>query len=88
MGASTKSTGLTVGGTYCILMHADEALAIPLIQTLIYSGSRTRSDGVVEFGFRELKPHDADGTFSVLATDADDLLLSRAELIHELQKLG
>lgn len=79
---------LLPGATYFILMHADESLAIPLVQTLVYREQRLRPDGSIEFIFREIRPCDGETVFAVRADDIESLVLDRPELIHQLQNPG
>lgn len=79
---------LLPGATYFILMYADECLAIPLVQTLVYREQRIREDGSLEFIFREIRPHDHETVFSVRVDDIESLVLDQPELIYQLQNPG
>jgi len=66
---------------YFIVMHADEKLTVPVVQTLIYIGTQHRSDGGVEYRFQEIKTDDEPSLFVVQEEHVDQLVVDRDGLI-------
>ena len=73
-----------IGKVYFIVLYADEALAIPVVQTLIFLEDRRREDGGAEYRFREIKPHEEESLFTVQEECLDELIVDRIGLIERL----
>lgn len=79
---------LAQGSTYFILLFEDEALTVPLIQTLIYVGPRKSDAGIDGHLFDYLKPDDEASGFFVEAIRLEELVTDREGLIRRLQAMG
>jgi len=75
------------GNVYFIVLYMDEALSVPVIQTLIFMEQHKRHDGRAEYRFEEIKPHDESTHFAVQEEDVDQLVVDRFGLMKRLQAL-
>jgi len=83
-----KPFELVQESTYFILLFEDEALTVPLIQTLIYVGPRKSDAGIDGHLFDYLKPDDEVSGFFVEAIHLEELVTDREGLIRKLQAIG
>lgn len=86
-GISKSGARFLPGHVYFIVMHADESLAVPVVQTLVFLGEGTNQDGGLEFKFREIKPTEESSIFVVQREHADDLVVDRNGLIERLRNV-
>ncbi|MBA3487752.1 MAG: hypothetical protein H0T88_11300 [Lysobacter sp.] len=71
---------LVKGNAYFILLHADEDLKVPVIQTLIFNEKHGRD----EFHFTQIKSDDDGSLFVVKGEHLEELVVDRAGLIERL----
>jgi hypothetical protein len=77
---------MTVGSPYFIVVFEDEGLTIPLVQTLVFNGIRTKDDRTRWLSFTELRPNGDEVAFKVEESHAHELLLDRAALVEKLKQ--
>jgi len=69
---------------YFIVTFADEALTIPIVQTLVFDSTGERTNGIKYFLFRELLSDGQEQHFMVEEDQADELILDQVRLLEKL----
>ncbi len=72
------------GQTYFIVMFQDEAMTVPVVQTLTYERASPQDGDVKNFLFREV-PIDGEGSIVAINKEhAEHLILDKEELLTKL----
>ena len=70
---------------YFIVIFADEALSIPIVQTLVFDSAGERTNGIKYFLFRELLSDGQEQNFVVDEDQADEIVLDQVGLLEKLK---
>jgi hypothetical protein len=80
-----SSKSFKPGETYFIVTFSDEALAVPVVQTLIFEKSGAHDNGATYHLFRQVPVEGPEEIFLVEEEHVAHLVLSKEDLLRKLE---